>query len=380
MHNRTVAELEDYTDFPEFERLCADLLTGVGYRGIDPQGIQGKDGGKDALHISDEDYTVFHFSTREDWESKLYEDLDKVKSNKIQCTKFVFVSNREISGPTKDRLKESVRNDYGWKLEIFDVERLRVVLDTHRQELRKKYLGIPISYSSHVKETIESFADDRGNDTVRHMGVGSPYQRVLILSIPNSRDDYRMGLFDQQFNFVGDQAELDEILSNGVPSDSSVIDSRIRSDHYSNRHQYQPQQNSGGIMPVGSMFQREPIIHECNIYDSGVLEGMYDVTDVDLTRNRTQYFLSLFFKVLQPIYEGTLEEDDHLTIAFQLLNAHRMQFEKNEGVVFSGESWLFRETEQDRFSVIQTNGFQERYCERTLNKVEHFFNEDPDVV
>ncbi|MFC1691832.1 ABC-three component system protein [Nanoarchaeota archaeon] len=144
MDNDTIRKLTEYSDIVEFERLCSDLLARLGYRGIEPQGVGRKDGGKDALLINFEKLKIVcHFSMRKDWKTKLREDLESVKNNKLACDKFVFVSNRLISAGEKDNLKSEVDRDYNWELDIFDNERLRVELDTNSKDLREKYLGIP---------------------------------------------------------------------------------------------------------------------------------------------------------------------------------------------------------------------------------------------
>lgn len=144
MDNETIRKLTEYSDTVEFERLCSDLLARLGYRGIEPQGLGRKDGGKDALLISNKEAKlVFHYSMRLDWKKKLEEDLESVKKNKTPCDKFVFVSNRFISAGDKDKLKKEVKSKYGWELDIFDNERLRVELDTNSKDIREKYLKIP---------------------------------------------------------------------------------------------------------------------------------------------------------------------------------------------------------------------------------------------
>lgn len=145
MESETIRKLTEYSDIVEFERLCSDLLARLGYQGIEPQGIGRKDGGKDALLTHNEKTkVVFHYSMRKDWEKKFNEDLETVRKNAIPCNKFVFVSNRFISPGTKDKLKGEVQSKYGWELDIFDNERLRVELDTNSKDIREKYLKIPV--------------------------------------------------------------------------------------------------------------------------------------------------------------------------------------------------------------------------------------------
>ena len=89
--SETNQRLENYTDFVKFERLCCDLLSVYGYKGIIPRGIGKIDGGIDAVLIERNDNTatcnikttIFHFSTRRDYERKLKEDLNKNKRERL---------------------------------------------------------------------------------------------------------------------------------------------------------------------------------------------------------------------------------------------------------------------------------------------------------
>jgi len=49
--NLTVYCLQQVTDYAEFERLCHDLMSLVGYASIEPLGGF-KDKGRDAVHVS----------------------------------------------------------------------------------------------------------------------------------------------------------------------------------------------------------------------------------------------------------------------------------------------------------------------------------------
>jgi hypothetical protein len=145
----TIQALENITDFSNFERLCCDLLSSFKYEGIVPRGVGKIDGGIDAVLVSrSEDIassiikkTVFHFSTRKDYEDKLYEDMKKTIKHKP--TEAVFVTNRRIEPLTQDRIIKNVGEEYKWNLTIYDQEWLRIPLDNDYQDVRRKYLGIP---------------------------------------------------------------------------------------------------------------------------------------------------------------------------------------------------------------------------------------------
>jgi len=154
---RTLDALKIMTDPVAFERLCAEVLATCGeYAGLIPQGVGRRDGGKDAIGLilgtrRDEqgdsvswltEGQVFHFSLREDVETKVRQDLATTQKHGLQPVGVVFVTSRRCTPETQDRLKQHCRVNYGWELVILDQEWLRLHLDTAWQSVRKRYLGI----------------------------------------------------------------------------------------------------------------------------------------------------------------------------------------------------------------------------------------------
>ncbi|GAA0478316.1 hypothetical protein GCM10008985_38230 [Halococcus dombrowskii] len=368
VYNETVAELEGYTDYVEFERLCSDILTGVGYRKIDPQGVEGRDGGKDALLNDRENNIVFHFSTNERWEGKLKDDLNKVVDKGIACNEFVFVSNRIINGERKSEVKDNVREEYDWRLEIYDAERLRAELDNHRQDLRKKYLGIPRNYQSHVDETINDLIDE--HNEVRSHVVHSNYKRIVGFSIPNTQIDDRMKLFNQYYDFVGDRSYLDDTLSIGLPDISARLKTHVRSDHYSVGYKIENSQNNLTIAPA---FPEKPQIHESNLYNTGVVEVVWDVSKITIGRNTIRKFIDNLFRTSNILYEDDVEGSEYITIGLALINSHQMEYSDGDEAFF-GEEWLFVHREDEQLSAMKAHGFQNSFKKRSLNRIGNFFN------
>lgn len=127
----TVYCLETLTDYPQFERLCSDVMNQSGYRDIEPLGGS-NDRGRDALHISKTDAehpTIFAYSVRGDWRQKLLnEDCKRIAEEGHELDRVVFVCTASITSTQKDKIKDEVFNAYGWTLELHDLERLRVRL------------------------------------------------------------------------------------------------------------------------------------------------------------------------------------------------------------------------------------------------------------
>ena len=139
MSTDLLKQIESFTDPVQFERLCCDFLSLIGYLGIDPQGVGRRDGGKDAVfHHPVYGRIVFHFSLRADWRKKIEEDIEKVKSNTNKYDQFIFVTNRRVTAGEKDQLKLICRNRINCDLEIFDQERLRTLLSANK-ELCSRY-------------------------------------------------------------------------------------------------------------------------------------------------------------------------------------------------------------------------------------------------
>lgn len=145
--------IEEFNDPVEFERLCCDALSFLGYEGIDPQGVGRKDGGKDALlRHSVFGKVVFHFSLRADCRRKIEEDLDRVKQLGIVCDHFVFFTNRRVGAADKDMLKELCKLKLNCDLEIYDQERLRVLLIRERHLLSLYFPAF--SYTTDVIQSL----------------------------------------------------------------------------------------------------------------------------------------------------------------------------------------------------------------------------------
>ncbi len=123
--------LEHLTDYPQFERLCSDIMNQSGYGNIEPLGGS-KDRGRDAIYIAKEnsqDVTIFAYSVRSNWENKLLnEDCKRIANEKHQLHRLVFCCTSSLTSTQKDSIKQQVLDEYGWSLELFDLERLRIRL------------------------------------------------------------------------------------------------------------------------------------------------------------------------------------------------------------------------------------------------------------
>lgn len=140
--NLTTYCLEEVTDYIEFERLCSALMSLEGYSSIEPLGGS-KDKGRDAIHVNaSNETTIFAYSVREDWRAKLAEDAAKVHKHQHACDEFVFITTTKVTASQRDEAVEYIKNEFGWQLELFDVERLRILLDVSHPWIKKQHSAI----------------------------------------------------------------------------------------------------------------------------------------------------------------------------------------------------------------------------------------------
>jgi len=133
----TKIDLLQVTDYVEFESFCHNLLAMSGYGHIEPLG-GGKDKGRDAIHVAKitGKVTIFAYSVREDWEDKLDEDLGKIQKHGHTCDEVVFLTNGSPTAGEKDKKKKAVKEQYGWGLDFYDLERISTMVDSLHRELR----------------------------------------------------------------------------------------------------------------------------------------------------------------------------------------------------------------------------------------------------
>lgn len=141
--DRIVYCLERVSDYRDFERLCSALLAGSDYCGIDPLGGTG-DEGRDAIIRTDVAgrRIVFAYTVRGDWLTKLKTDCNRVQERAHNPNVFVFVCTEALTAAEKDRAHELVSTKYGWALDLYDLERLRVQLAGPQRHLIAQHPSI----------------------------------------------------------------------------------------------------------------------------------------------------------------------------------------------------------------------------------------------
>ncbi len=135
--DRFIYCLEQITDYIQFERLCHDLMAAEGYTNIEPLGGS-QDKGRDAIHVdrgNPDDVTIFAYSVREDWKVKLKSDCRTIHGHGHACRHLVFLCTELFTPDERDKAVNDIKSHYGWQLELYGLERLRVLLSTIRTQI-----------------------------------------------------------------------------------------------------------------------------------------------------------------------------------------------------------------------------------------------------
>jgi hypothetical protein len=139
MLNQTRRALEDFDNQHEFERMAADVLNALGYSNVEPMAPRGgSDGGRDIKFSEGDTDGVALVTLDKKIRDKFKRDLLKQEDAEGVIALFC---NVDVSPSQKlDFAKDAIAK--GYRLEVFDLERLRSLLDTSLKEVRRRYLGI----------------------------------------------------------------------------------------------------------------------------------------------------------------------------------------------------------------------------------------------
>jgi hypothetical protein len=150
MLSHTRRALEDFDNQHDFERLAADVLNALGYENVEPMAPSGgPDGGRDIKFTEgDESGTAFVTLDRS-IEKKFKADLAKTPPKGVIA---LFCS--VTVSPSKKRTMTETALAEGCRLEFFDLERLRSLLDSSLKGVRRRYLGIDDEIASRIRSDV----------------------------------------------------------------------------------------------------------------------------------------------------------------------------------------------------------------------------------
>ncbi|MEM8533632.1 MAG: hypothetical protein AAGF95_22510 [Chloroflexota bacterium] len=156
----TKQDLQTLTDYVEFESFCHNLMSCEGYKNIEPLGGV-RDKGRDAIHIgkSNGEITIFIYSVEKTWKRKLHEDAEKIYDHNHSCNQIVFLTQSYVTSTLRDQVKENIFEEFGWELDIYDVERIATLVDNHYQHLIHLHPSIFV-ISIQIQDNLDSVNSD----------------------------------------------------------------------------------------------------------------------------------------------------------------------------------------------------------------------------
>lgn len=123
-NTRIEAVLQGIGDGAQLEQLASDLLQREGYN-VDPTGTRGPDNKRDSLFSRNGEQGILHCSVSQDLENKIHEDAQKAASRDEDYDIFIFATTQNPSGSKRDRLEGEISDEYGWQVQILDLQRIR---------------------------------------------------------------------------------------------------------------------------------------------------------------------------------------------------------------------------------------------------------------
>ncbi|AAV44518.1 MULTISPECIES: PDDEXK family nuclease [Haloarcula] len=142
------------------EQLASDVLSAYGYD-VNPSGTQGTDAGRDAYVTIGGQAGIAHYSKQKTWRQKLRKDASKAGDHEREYEIFVFVTNQEVTGQQEMDMREEVREEYDWELDLWHLERLRNKLETDLPEIAQRHLGVDPQGRPDSIEAIEDLKQSR---------------------------------------------------------------------------------------------------------------------------------------------------------------------------------------------------------------------------
>jgi hypothetical protein len=150
--NPTRSALEAFDNSHDFERMAADILNALGYGSVEPMAPGGgADAGRD-IKYRDADAPAIAFVTlNKSIKTKFTSDMAKVEGGQVNAMSlFCTVS---VSPAQKVEFAK-MATDKGAMLTIYDLERLRSLLDTSLKDIRRRYLHLDDDISDAIRAKV----------------------------------------------------------------------------------------------------------------------------------------------------------------------------------------------------------------------------------
>lgn len=153
MLSQTRRALEDFDNQHDFERMAADVLNALGYSAVEPMApAGGADGGRDIKFREGDSHGMAFVTLEKKLKEKFKRDLLKQPEGEGIIALFC---NVDVSPSMK--LTFAVESTAkGYSLLVFDLERLRSLLDSSLKEIRRRYLHIDDAIAARLRSEVRN--------------------------------------------------------------------------------------------------------------------------------------------------------------------------------------------------------------------------------
>jgi hypothetical protein len=151
MLSQTCRALEDFDNQHDFERMAADMLNALGYSSVEPMAPGGGgDGGQDIRFREGDAPGVAFVTLEKKIKDKFKRDLAKLTESEGLIALFC---NVDVTPSMKLAFaKEAIAK--GYRLEVFDLERCRSLLDSSLKDIRRRYLHIDDAIAARLRSEV----------------------------------------------------------------------------------------------------------------------------------------------------------------------------------------------------------------------------------
>lgn len=149
----TLKALQAFDNSHDFERMAADILNGLGYADVEPMApAGGSDSGQDIRFRADQSPGVAFVTLDKGISGKFKDDLGKQAHTSVDSVIALFC-NVAVS-PSQKQEFAKLALAKGYRLEVYDLERLRSLLDSSLKEIRRRYLKVDDELSTRLRADV----------------------------------------------------------------------------------------------------------------------------------------------------------------------------------------------------------------------------------
>ncbi|MFC1946067.1 hypothetical protein ACFLW1_02580 [Chloroflexota bacterium] len=256
--SQTRQALVDFDNQHDFERMAADVLNALGYADVEPMAPSGgPDGGRDIQFREGDTQGVAFVTLEKKIKAKFESDLSKRDNAEGVIALFC---NVDVTPSMKLTFSKGAIAK-GYRLMVFDLERLRSLIDSSLKEIRRRYLHIDDEVAAKLRSEVHKLLN-YPDAILDNSSPPTKFEQMLVDKLPCRLFDLLMGY------------EEDDIVE--VPGIGSELDIHLKSYHQFRQEvlQFENDLNTRIATIVGDRFNSAAV---WNMYFKYVLPRFFGI-------------------------------------------------------------------------------------------------------